>query len=104
MTKNKKMYNEQAVTELQIYTENDRQIYDRELKPVYVNLAKKQKKGIYKPEEAQKSYYRIASNSAKNYNKKFGSSDGTIFTTADRREVAKRLEADIRDELQGYLK
>lgn len=103
MAKTTSAYNEQTVNELHLYTDNDRGIYEGRLKPIYTNLAKKQSKGVYEPEKAQKLYMNAVNDSAKKYTREFGTPGSNIFTVADRKEVARRLERENRDELKWYL-
>ena len=94
------MYDEQAVTELELYTQNTGELYQKRISPYLDNLSKKEEKGMYDEEKAQKGYYSIVNESAKMYNKEFGSSGSMIFTPRDKKEVAKRLEMSYRDEIK----
>ena len=102
VTKKSNPYNEISVRELQLYTENDRAIYDRKLNPILRNLSKKQEKGIYDKEKAQKLYLNAVNDGAKKYTQEFGTKGSKIFSTSDKKEVAKRLEEENRDELKYY--
>lgn len=88
--------------ELELYVESDGVTYQQRLEPIYKNLAKKQQKGTYDREKAIKVYKYAVDDSAKRYEKELGSGQ-KIYSSADKWEVAKRLEASNRDELENYL-
>ena len=102
MTK-KNIYDETQVRELELFTENDGDIYKSRLNPIYKNLAKKQEKGNYDEQKAQKLYLYAVNDGAKKYEKEFGTNGVKIFSSNDKKEVAKRLEKNNRDELKEYL-
>jgi hypothetical protein len=79
------------VRELQLFCENDGDLYRQQVQPIEKNLAKKITKGIFDKTKAVKLWGYLADNCARKYAKEFG--DGSpwhkMFSTADRREVAK---------------
>ena len=99
----KNSYNENNVRELQLYVENDRNIYEQRLEPVYKNLFKKQEKRVYDSEKATKLYKNAVDDASKKYIKKFGSNNSNIFTIEDRKEVARRLEKENRNNLKNLV-
>ncbi len=99
MSKNN-MYDEERVNDLQLYVENNSKIYEKDLEPIYKNLAKKQAKSSYEPEKAQVFYYRVANKGANMYQKEI---EPKYFSPNDKKEVARRLEENNRDELKEYL-
>lgn len=98
----KNQYNETEVRELQLYLENDSEIYNKRLLPIYKNLEKKQVKGVYDSKKATKLYGYAVNDGAKKYTKEFGSSNN-IFSSADKKEVAKRMEKENRDDLKNLI-
>jgi len=95
MVKNN-VYNEEQVSELKMYIENDGDIYSSQSVPTYKNLQTKLQKGTYQKEKADISFKRIADTGATKYGKEFGNDNGKqIFSVNDRKEVAKRLREDF---------
>lgn len=74
-------------TELQMYGDNDRQMYRQE-QDIQKNLIAKMKKGVYDSEKAVKLWQYWADNAAKKYEKEFGTPGSKIFSMADRKKVA----------------
>ena len=81
-----------AASELTLYAENTRQVYDLTVQ-VIANLKKKFKKGVYNAERAVKAFEHVAEYAAKEYAREFSDSSEwfTIFNAATRRETAKEL-------------
>ncbi len=80
------------VNELQLFCENDGDLYRQQVKPIEANLDKKVKKGVFDKTKAVKLWGYLADNCARKYVKEFGESGQPwhkMFSTADRREVAK---------------
>jgi len=96
-----KEFNLTEVRELELFTENDGGLYDRIKRPIELNMRRKLHAGKYNHEQAIKGYKRLADEAAKEYSKQF--SDGkdglTMFSVADRWEVAKRLADSNQDEM-----
>jgi len=95
---------EHAATELQLYVENDGELYRRQGEPILRNLEKKVKKGTYDHDKAVKLYGYLVESSAKMYVKEFGSGESgewyRMFDVLTRRVIAERLarnfEAEVR--------
>lgn len=83
-----------AAQELELYTENTREIYDRYTMPTVRNLTRKYKAGKYDAEKAVTAWGYVVEAAAKMYAKEFASPSAwhVIFNAATRREVAKSLE------------
>ena len=79
--------NETEVRELELYTENDGDIYRQRLVPIYKNLQRKKAKGIYKHDLAVKLMMYAVNDANKKYKKDFGYS----FTVPVRRKVASNM-------------
>ena len=58
--------------ELQLYIENDADLYRQQYIPILQNLSKKKKKGVYNPQLAPKLFRYLVDNGAKKYAKEFG--------------------------------
>lgn len=86
-----------AATELTLYAENTRIIYDFSVNIVH-NLQKKYRKGIFNADKAAKAFEAVAEYAAKMYCKEFAEPAQwhTVFNAATRRETAKEL-------LSGYM-
>jgi len=88
------------VRELQLFCENDGELYRQQVQPIEKNLTKRMQKGTYDHTKAVKLWGYLAENCAKKYAKQFA--DGRdwhkMFSTADRREVAKAFADSFRDE------
>ncbi len=84
---------EHEARELHLYCENDGQLYRQQVEPIRKNLRKKMEKGIYDREKAKKLWMYLADNCARKYVKEFGGGMPwhKMFSTADRREVAKEF-------------
>ncbi len=91
---------EHEVRELQLTCENDGDLYRQQVQPIEKNLLRKMEKGIYDHEKSKKLWMYLADNCARKYAKEYG--DGRpwhkMFSTADRREVAKNFADSFRDE------
>lgn len=90
----KTMIDKAAVSELALYVENTRQVYDRATMPTVENLRKKNAKGQYDKEKAIKAWEYVAEYAAKLYHKEFCGCGKwyDVFNAATRREVARYLE------------
>lgn len=96
------MVDEHAVTELELYADNDRALYDARA-PYLENMARRMKKGTYKPALGVKLWGYYVERAAKAYAKEFASAKdwARLFPPATRREVAKHYEEEARRELRG---
>jgi hypothetical protein len=89
-----KTFNEDNVRELELYAVNTGGLYSAFILPTINNLAKHKARGNYSRDEAQKSWFRVATNAAKNYRREHGSMTDRfqdLFSVADRDECANRL-------------
>jgi hypothetical protein len=86
--------------ELLLFCENDGDLYRQQVQPIEKNQKRKLAKGVYDFEKSKKLYGYLADNCAKKYAKEFG--DGMpwhkMFSTADRREVAKAFADSFKSE------
>jgi predicted phosphodiesterase len=96
-----KSYNEIEARELYLYTINCGNIYRAKTQNYLNNLKKKAAKGEYDQKQAAKGFEAIAALGSKQYEKDFGSDGDHIFSPADRKEAAVRMELYYRD---GVLK
>jgi hypothetical protein len=91
---------EHEARELLLTCENDGDLYRQQVQPIEKNLTRKIQKGVYDHEKAKKLWMYLADNCARKYAKEFG--DGRpwhkMFTTADRREVAKAFADSFKTE------
>lgn len=83
--------------ELQLFIENDSELYHQREVPIQKNLEKKMKKGVYDSEKAEKLYYYEVDAGAKKYQKEFGGN----FSTADKRSVARSLKRNFEHEAKS---
>jgi hypothetical protein len=94
-------FEETATRELELYTENDADLYRQMRQPIELNLQKKKSKGIYDKEKARKAFLNLVNVAARKYTEEFsakGDKPSSIFKMADRREVARRFEEDFERE------
>lgn len=82
--------NEIEVRELELYTENDSQLYNSQKKYIDANLDKKKANGTYTRKGAEVSYLNLTNASAKKYERE-EAGRGQVFTKADKVQVAKNL-------------
>lgn len=92
------MIDQNALRELELYMENDYQIY-RQLLAIEHNLAKKQKSGKYDHKLAPRLWQYAVDAAAKKYVKEFGGSVQNNFPKQTREALAKKLADDY---LQGH--
>jgi hypothetical protein len=88
------------VYELVSFIENDKGLYRSQGSAIIKNLAAKKGRGIYSSSKAATLYGYLVTNGAKKYAKESGdaASWNKMFTTADRKEAAKRLVENFEDE------
>jgi len=91
-----------AAREIELFADNDSQLYFQSRKPILANLAKKYKKGTYDIDKAAKLWRYYVEAAMKKYNKEFGSRSDKWFDlldTHDRnllaREYAIRTKAEF---------
>jgi len=92
-----------AARELELFAENDSDLYQRSAVPIMKNLSKKFKKGTYNPELGVKLWKYHADRAAKAYSKQHSTGDDwkTMFTPKDRMEIAKSMEDSWRSEMEA---
>jgi hypothetical protein len=80
-----------AAREIQLFADNDSQLYFQRMKPILINLSKKHKKGIYDVAKAAKLFRYFIDAAMQKYNKDFGSrgdSWSKLLSVADRNVLA----------------
>ena len=92
-----------AARELELFAENDSDLYQRSGVPIMKNLSKKFKRGTYDPELAVKLWKYHADRAAKAYSEQHSTGDDwkTMFTPRDRMEMAKSMEDSWRSEMEA---
>jgi hypothetical protein len=93
-----------ALRELELYAENDQDLYSRSYVPIAKNLSKKFKKEIYDSELAKKLWKYHADRAAQKYGKDHagGAKDGMrMFSPDTRRALAAQLEDSWRNEMEA---
>ncbi|TLX84220.1 MAG: hypothetical protein E6L04_07375 [Thaumarchaeota archaeon] len=93
--------------ELELFIENDSQLYRQQYQPIQKNLRTKQARGIYQHDKAVKAFKNLVDNGARRYGKEFsGSSQAGLrqFSPSTRRVVAKSLtnHFEIESKLGNY--
>lgn len=92
-----------AVRELQLYIENDGNIYRQRIKPIIRNLASKMKKGSFDEKLAVKAFIYAVEDGQKAYNKEFGS--GSMNLNRDSKTAtAEKLLEKYREEIEQEMK
>jgi hypothetical protein len=79
--------NEIESRELQLFIENDADLYRQRLQPIQKNLARKKYNGIYNHEKAVKLYMYGVNDGAKKYSKEYGGS----FNPSVKKHVAEQM-------------
>ena len=92
-----------AARELELFAENDSDLYQRSAVPIMKNLSKKFKKETYDPELGVKLWKYHADRAAKAYSEQHSTGDDwkTMFTPRDRMEMAKSMEDSWRSEMEA---
>ena len=83
---------ETALTELELFIDNDADLYRQRTIPMILNVARKIKRGTYNPELAPKLWQYLVDDGARKYNNMFGTPGArqTIFNKQVRNELARR--------------
>lgn len=93
---------EGEVHELILYAENTYSLHNQ-FTSIIKNLQRKAKRGIYDKKKAAKLWQYWIDEAVKSYNKEFLTGNASlvqnVFTIADRRQAAKEIEAQERDEI-----
>lgn len=88
--------------ELELYIDNDGDLYRQQGQPILRNLATKKATGKYNHDQAVKVYMSFADNGAKKYAKEFGSNGGAdwskMFPVSDRKQVAEAFTGSFETE------
>ena len=97
----------QEAVELELYINNDGQLYKSQFMPQVKNLMKKRAKGQYDSNKAIKMFMYLVDAGAKKYIQEFASSDtkvADIFPKKIRAEVAESIRDDFESEAEigGY--
>ena len=90
-----------AAREIQLYADNDSQLYFQMKRPILINLGNKYKKGTYSIEKAAKLWRYFIDAALKKYNKEFGSRGDKWFellNTHDRQLLALEYAQETKDE------
>ncbi|MGH8401829.1 MAG: hypothetical protein ACRESO_00280 [Gammaproteobacteria bacterium] len=95
-----------AVRELELFAENDGDLYRAQILPTLKNFARKIKQGTYDPDLALIQWKRIADSAAKRYNKEFDivRKGYGAFTPKTRTMVAHTLSHFFSEELADMAK
>lgn len=85
-----------AARELQLFIENDGDLYRQQMEPIQKNLVRKLLKGTYDHKQAPKLWLYLVDNGARKYNKEFGGGDGVgLFNLNTRKVVAEALAEEF---------
>jgi hypothetical protein len=89
-----------AAREIEIYAENDGDLYRQQRRPILQNLSKKHKKGTYKIELAAKLWRYFIDSAMKKYHKEFGGRGkwSDLLSTSDRQILALQFAQETKDE------
>lgn len=80
-----------AATELELYIQNDVDLYRQQHEPILKNLATKMVTGKYDKVKSIKLWMYLCDAAAKKYCKEFGGSWNTMFSVPTRKKVAESL-------------
>jgi hypothetical protein len=88
-----------AAREIELYAENDGDLYRQRRRPILINLSKKHKKGMYDVNKAAKLWMYYIEDAMKKYNKEFGSGNwAKLLTVHDRKVLAQQLAQETLEE------
>ena len=90
-----------AAREIQLFAENDGDLYRQQRRPILVNLSIKHKKGNYDIAKAAKLWRYFIDSAMKKYQKDFGSRGGKwsdLLSTSDRQLLAEQFAHETKDE------
>jgi hypothetical protein len=95
-------YNDKdAAREIQLYADNDYQLYNQRKRPILINLGKKYKKGTYDIQKAAKLWRYYIDAAMVKYNKEFGSRGDKWFellNVSDRNLLALEYAMETKEE------
>lgn len=80
--------------ELQLYIDNDKNLYRQRYIPILKNLSKKMKKGNYDSKLAAKGFMHLVNDGAKKYAKEFDE-DVKMFPKKEREKLAAEYAKDF---------
>lgn len=92
------MIDTDAARELELYVENDADLYRQQTTSILKNLATKKARGEYKHDLAVKAFGYLMEAGAKKYAKEFGGTWNQMFSPETRREVARRFAKEFETE------
>jgi hypothetical protein len=95
------MIDEHAATELELYIDNDGDLYRQQTTSILKNLATKKARGTYKHDLAVKLFGYLMESGAKKYAREFGTPDQPwhkMFDAPTRRAVAERFTKSFETE------
>lgn len=84
--------------ELQLYIDNDSDLYRQRFTPIIKNLVKKKKKGVYNSIGATKAFLYLVVAGAKKYAQDFGGDWKKMFSVKDRLALARSYEKNFEQE------
>ena len=92
-----------AVREIELFIENDYQLYKSQTNPILINLTKKYKKGTFDVSKAAKLFRYLIDAGMKRYNKEYGIKNDwhKLLTTSDRQFLAEQMAKHTLIELQS---
>lgn len=94
---------ETAARELQLYIENDADLYRQQFVPIVKNLMQRRAKGTYDPVKAIKLFMYLMDSGAKKYMKEFGTQGqriDAVFNRATRLEAARNFRDSFETEAE----
>jgi hypothetical protein len=95
-------YNDkEAAREIQLYADNDYQLYNQRKRPILINLGKKYKKGTYDVQKAAKLWRYYIDAAMQKYHKEFGSRGDKwyeLLNVADRNLLALEYAMETKEE------
>ena len=92
----------EAAREIQLYADNDSQLYYQRRKPILINLSKKHKKGQYDIDKAAKLWRYYIDAAMQKYQKEFGGrgSWSSLLSVADRKVLANDYALNTLEEFE----
>lgn len=94
---------EDAAREIQLYADNDSQLYYQRRKPILINLSKKHKKGQYNIDKAAKLWRYYIDAAMQKYHKEFGSRGSkwsSLLSVSDRNILAHDYAVNTLEEFE----
>lgn len=92
-----------AVREIELFIENDYQLYRSQTNPILINLTKKFKKGTFDLNKASKLFRYLIDSGMKKYHKEYGTGKDwhKLLSTHDRQYLAEQMAKHTLIELQA---